>query len=281
MTQSQSSDKPVRVYEPGAMRQRFWNELWTYRELFLVLAWRDLSVRYKQTVIGIIWALLKPLFTIVVFTVIFGRLAGLPSEVGVPYALVVFAGVLSWSLFSSAISEAGNSLVGNSHLISKVYFPMVIVPASTIVVALVDYVISLLILPGLLVWLRFTPGWQILLLPIFSVMTAFAALGPGLLLATLTVRYRDFRHLVPVGLQFGILVSPVGFSSSIVPEPWRLIYNLNPLVGVIDGTRWCIAGGRISFPWESVAMAFVVIALLLWIGFSQFRKHANSLIDVL
>jgi lipopolysaccharide transport system permease protein len=263
------------------MKRRFWSELWSYRELFLVLAWRDVSVRYKQTLIGVVWAVLRPLFTIVVFTIVFGRLAGLPGEIGVPYALVVFAGVLSWSLFSSAIADASNSLVGNSHLISKVYFPLTIVPASAIVVSLIDYLISLVILPGLMAWFRFVPGWQVLLLPIFAFMAALAAIGPGLLLASLTVRYRDFRHIVPVALQFGLFISPVGFSSNVIPERWRPIYNLNPLVGVIDGSRWCIAGGGNAFPWESMATACVVISLLLWLGFAQFRKHENSFIDVI
>jgi lipopolysaccharide transport system permease protein len=263
------------------MKRRFWSDLWSYRELFLVLAWRDVSVRYKQALFGVLWAVLRPLFTIIVFTIIFGRLAKLPGEVGVPYALLVFAGVLSWSLFSSAIADASNSLVGNSHLIGKVYFPLAIVPAAAVFVSLIDYLVSLLILPGLMAWFQFVPGWQVLLLPLFAALAAAAALGPGLLLASLTVKYRDFRHIVSVVLQFGILVSPVGFSSSVVPERWRPIYSLNPLVGIIDGSRWCIAGGRSAFPWESVAMACAVILLLLWFGFSQFRKRENSFVDVI
>jgi lipopolysaccharide transport system permease protein len=276
---NQSSARLVRVFEPGSMKRRFWSDLWSYRELFLVLAWRDVSVRYKQALIGVLWAALRPLFTIVVFTVIFGRVAKLPGEVGVPYALLVFAGVLSWSLFSSAIGDASNSLVGNSHLISKVYFPLAIVPASAVFVSLIDYLISLLILPGLMVWFQFVPGWQVLLLPCFAVLAAAAALGPGLLLASLTVKYRDFRHIVTVVLQFGILVSPVGFSSNVVPDRWHAVYSLNPLVGIIDGSRWCIAGGRNAFPWESFALGCVVILLFLWFGLSQFRKRENSFVD--
>ncbi len=273
--------KQILVIEPGRLSRRSWMDLWDYRELFFVLAWRDVTVRYKQTVIGLLWAILRPFLAMVVFTIIFGKLAGLPSEGVAPYALLVFAALLPWNLFSTALSEAGNSLVGNSQLISKVYFPRLIVPAAAVVTALIDFVLSLLILFGLMVWYQYVPDWHIVLLPALIVMATLAALGPGLYLAAMTAKYRDFRHLIPFVLQFGLYVSPVGFSSSIVPEDWRLLYSLNPLVGIIDGVRWSILRGETAFDWRSMAISAVVIALTLWIGIRQFRRTEGALVDVI
>lgn len=255
--------------------------MWRYRELFFVLAWRDVSVRYKQTVIGISWAILRPLLTMIVFTIIFGRLAALPTEGGAPYPVLVFAGLLPWTLFSTALTEASNSIVSNATLVTKVYFPRVVVPAATIVAALVDFAISLAILFGLLVWYQFMPGWQILLLPIFILMTVLAALGPGLYFAAMTVKYRDFRYVVPFAIQMGLYISPVGFSSSIVPEGWRLLYGLNPLVGIIDGFRWCIIGDASACDWRSVAISAAVIAFMLGAGFAKFRRSESEIVDTI
>ena len=273
--------KQILVIEPRSLSRRSWSDLWDYRELFFVLAWRDVTVRYKQTVIGLLWAILRPFLAMVVFTIIFGKLAGLPSESVAPYALLVFAALLPWNLFSTALSEAGNSLVGNSQLISKVYFPRLIIPAAAVVTALIDFVLSLLILFGLMVWYQYVPDWHIVLLPILTVMATLAVLGPGLYLAAMTAKYRDFRHLIPFVLQFGLYVSPVGFSSSIVPEDWRLLYSLNPLVGIIDGVRWSILRGEAAFDWRSMAISAVVIALTLWIGIRQFRRTEGALVDVI
>jgi lipopolysaccharide transport system permease protein len=269
------------IIEPGALSRHFWKDVWNYRELFFVLAWRDVSVRYKQTAIGLLWAIVRPFLTMVVFTVIFGRLAGLPSEAGVPYALLVFAALLPWNLFSTAFSEAGNSLIGNSNLISKVYFPRMIVPAVAVVTSLVDFIISLAILFGLMVWYQFIPSWQILLLPLFIVMTALAAFGPGLYFSSMTAKYRDFRLVMPFAIQLGMYVSPVGFSSSIVPEQWRLLYNLNPLVGMIDGVRWCILRGETAVDWYGVLVSVAVIMLMLWFGARQFRRTEKNFVDVI
>src|SRR2546427_4472318 len=227
------------IIEPGRTEKNYWADLWRYRELFLILAWRDISVRYKQTIIGVAWAVIRPFLTMVVFTVIFGRIAALPSG-GVPYALMVFAAMLPWSLFSTALGEASNSLIGNERLISKVYFPRLIIPTATVVTAFVDFLISFVILLGLMVYYRFAPSWNILLLPLFIVMALLASLGPGLWITALNVKYRDFRYVIPFLVQFGLYISPVGFSSSIIPEKWRLLYSLNPIVGVIDGFRWSI-----------------------------------------
>lgn len=273
--------EPVLVLEPGRANKNYWRDLWRYRELFLILAWRDLSVRYKQTVIGIVWAIVRPFLTMVVFTVIFGRVARLPSEGNAPYALMVFAAMLPWTLFASSLSEASNSLISNANLISKVYFPRLIVPAATVVTALVDFLISFAILLGLMVFYGYAPSWNLLLLPAFVILALLASLGPSLWITALNVKYRDFRYIIPFVVQFGLYVSPVGFSSNVVPEEWRLLYSLNPIVGVIDGFRWCILGGASPMYWPGFALSLVVVAMFLWLGVSQFRKMEKSFADMI
>ncbi|MGB5056388.1 MAG: ABC transporter permease, partial [Nitrospirales bacterium] len=236
----------VLILEHGRTEKNYWSDLWRYRELFLILAWRDVSVRYKQTIIGVGWAILRPFLTMVVFTVIFGRVAKLPSDGDAPYALMVFAAMLPWTLFSSSLGDASNSLIGNANLISKVYFPRLIVPTATVVTAFVDFLISFVILLGLMIYYQFAPSWNLLLLPVFILLALLASLGPGLWITAINVKYRDFRYVIPFIVQFGLYVSPVGFSSNVIPEQWRLLYSLNPIVGVIDGFRWCILGGSDS-----------------------------------
>jgi len=281
----QSNSIPIQeqvlILEPGHTEKNYWADLWRFRELFLILAWRDLSVRYKQTIIGVVWAILRPFLTMVVFTVVFGRLAKLPSDGNAPYALLVFAGMLPWTLFSSVLSEASNSLIGNANLISKVYFPRLIVPTATVVTAFVDFMISFVILVGLSVYYRFAPGWNMLLLPIFILLVLLASLGPGLWVTALNVKYRDFRYVIPFVVQFGMYVSPVGFSSSVVPEKWRLLYNLNPMVGIIDGFRWCILGGGSPIHWPGFLLSLAVVVFFLWLGISQFRKMEKSFADLI
>jgi lipopolysaccharide transport system permease protein len=269
------------VIEAGRTERQYWKDLWRYRELFYFLAWRDILVRYKQTAIGIAWALLRPFLTMVVFTVVFGQIAKLPAPQGVPYPILVFAGMLPWQFFSNALSECSNSLVGNANLISKVYFPRLIVPTSAIIVSFVDFMISGMILLGLMAWYNFVPSWQILTLPIFILISCAASMGVGLWLAALTVQYRDFRFVVPFIIQFGLYISPVGFSSSIVPEQWRLLYSVNPMVGVIDGFRWAILGGeaRIYMPGFLISLGLVI--LLLWSGIWYFRKMERTFADVI
>ena len=237
-------------------------------------------MRYKQTIIGVAWAVLRPFLTMVVFTVIFGRLAKLPSEGNAPYALMVFAGMLPWQFFSSALMESSSSLVANANLISKVYFPRLIVPTATVVVAFVDFLISFAILVGMIVWYRFFPGWQIVLLPVFVLVAFLVSLGPGLWITSLNVKYRDFRYVIPVLVQFGLYISPVGFSSSMIPEKWRVLYSLNPMVGVIDGFRWCILG-EISLNWNTISVSMGVTAFFLWLGISQFRKMEKTFADLI
>lgn len=269
------------VIEPGLAEKHYWRDLWRYRELFLVLAWRDVAVRYKQTVIGLAWALIQPLATMVVFTVIFGKVANLPAEGAAPYALMVYAGLLPWQLFATSLAGASNSLIGNANLISKVYFPRLIVPASSIVVAFVDFLVSFFILACLMVWYRFLPSWQILTLPFFMVMAFLASLGPGLWITALNVKFRDFRYVIPFLVQFGLYVSPVGFSSTLISEEWRLLYSINPVVGVIDGFRWAILGGEPNLYLPGFALSWCVIFIFLWMGVRQFRKMEKRFADLI
>lgn len=269
------------VLEPGRAEQHYWRDIWAYRQLFAILAWRDLAVRYKQTVIGVTWALIRPVATMIVFTVVFGKLAKLPSEGAAPYAVMVFAGMLPWTFFSTAISEASNSLISNSNLISKVYFPRLIVPTAVAAVVFVDFLISFVILLALMAWYRFLPGWQIAFLPIFTLLAFLASLGPGLWITALNVKYRDFRYVIPFLVQVGLYISPVGFSSNLIPEQWKLVYSLNPLVGIIDGFRWCILGGQSAMHWPSLCLSVAVTALFLWLGLSTFRKMEKSFADLI
>jgi lipopolysaccharide transport system permease protein len=270
----------VLVLEPGRAERHYWRDLWHYRELFAILAWRDVAVRYKQTVIGVAWAVVRPLLTMVVFTIVFGKLAGLPSDGAVPYAVLVFAGMLPWFLFASVLSEASASLVGNANLLSKVYFPRLIIPASAVVVALVDFAISLLFLFAIMAWYGVVPGWQVVLLPAFVVLAVLASLGPALLVTALNVKYRDFRYVIPFIVQFGLYVSPVGFSSAVVPDAWRFWYSLNPVVGVIDGFRWCLLGGESRLYLPGFALSLGVVAAFVWLGVTYFRRTERSFADL-
>jgi lipopolysaccharide transport system permease protein len=269
------------IIENGRAERHYWRDLWHYRELFRVLAWRDISVRYKQTVIGAAWALVRPLLTMVVFTVIFGKLAKLPSDGTTPYALMVFAGMLPWSFFSTALVDASSSLVANSNLISKVYFPRMIVPIASVMVAFVDFLISFAILAGLMIWYQFVPGWQIVLLPVFAAIAFLASLGIGLWITALNVKYRDFRYVIPFIVQLGLYVSPVGFSSSIIPEGWRLLYSFNPIVGGIDGFRWSLLRGETQVYLPGLELGVLVSLLFLWLGIRQFRRMEKSFADLI
>jgi len=268
------------VLEAGRTESRYWRDLWRYRELFYFLAWKDLLVRYKQTTIGVTWALARPLSTMLVFTLVFSELARLPSD-GVPYPILVFAALLPWQFFSTALSGSGDSLVNNASMISKVYFPRLIVPASAVIVSLADFTISLAIMALLMAWYGFVPGWSLLALPLLVVMAFAVSMGVGLWVAALNVKYRDFRIIVPFVVQIGLYLSPVGFSSAIVPERWRLLYSLNPLVGIIDGFRWSILGGRNAFPSTSLMLALAVIVVVSWSGLRYFRQTEKTFADVI
>ena len=250
------------------------------RGIFYFLSWRDILVRYKQTVIGIGWAIVKPFITMVVFTVIFSGIAKLPSG-GIPYPIMVFVAMLPWQFFAGSLNDSSSSLVANSNLISKVYFPRIIIPASSIVVNLVDFFVSFSILALLMVWYRFVPSWHILALPFLILMACMASLGVGLWLASLNVKYHDFRYIVPFIIQLGLYISPVGFSSNIVPEKWRLLYSLNPMVGIIDGFRWAILGRQAKFYMPGFIFSIILITIMLWAGVKYFRRTERTFADVI
>jgi lipopolysaccharide transport system permease protein len=268
------------VIEPGRAEKNYWSDLWRYRELFYMLAWRDISVRYKQTAIGVIWAILRPFLAMVIFTVVFGRIAKMPSG-AVPYPILVFAAMLPWQFFANSLSEASGSLIVNTNLITKVYFPRLIIPAGAVITSLVDFLISVALLAILMIWFRFVPDWRLLTLPVFTLMTFLAALGPGLLLTALNVKYRDFRYVIPFVAQFGLFISPVGFSSSVIPDSWRLLYSLNPIVGVIDGFRWAICRGATGIYLPGFVVSTLVITLLLFLGIWYFRKMEKAFADMI
>ena len=275
-----SFNQNVIIIEAGRTERHYWHDLWRYRELFFFLAWRDILVRYKQTVIGILWALGRPLITMLVFTLVFSKLAKLPSE-GVPYPILIFAALLPWQFFSGAFSGAGESLVSNASMISKVYFPRMVVPASAVIVSFVDFLISGMILVGLMIWYGFAPNLHMLALPLFIIVAFAAAMGAGLWIAALNVKYRDFRIIVPFVVQFGLYISPVGFSSTIVPEQWRLLYSLNPMVGVIDGFRWAILGGNTQLYWPGFLLSLFLVLVILITGIVYFRKTEKTFADVI
>jgi lipopolysaccharide transport system permease protein len=275
-----STNQATLVIEAGGTERHYWRDLWRYRELFFFLAWRDILVRYKQTVIGIVWALGRPLITMLVFTLVFSKLAKLPSE-GVPYPILVFAALLPWQFFSSAFSGAGDSLISNAGMISKVYFPRLVIPASAVIVSFVDFLISGIILVGLMIWYGFAPNLRMLTLPLFIFVAFAAAMGAGLWIAALNVKYRDFRIIVPFVVQFGLYISPVGFSSNIVPEKWRLLYSLNPMVGVIDGFRWAILGTTTQLYWPGFLLSLALVTLMLATGIYYFRKTEKTFADVI
>lgn len=268
------------IIEAGRAERHYWKDIWRYRELFYFLCWRDILVRYKQTTVGAAWAMIRPVLTMIVFTVIFGKLAKFPSG-GVPYPILVFAAILPWQFFANSLTESSNSLVGNANLISKIYFPRMIVPASTIIVSLVDFLISFLILILLMAWYRFIPDWRIITLPLFLLMAFFASFGAGLWLTSLNVKYRDVRHIVPFMVQLGLYISPVGFASSIIPEKWRLLYSINPMVSVIDGFRWAILGGQHSLYWPGILLSLGLITFLTAGGIRHFRRTEQTFADVI
>ncbi len=268
------------LIEAGRTELHYWKDLWRFRELFYFLSWRDILVRYKQTAIGIAWSVIRPLMTMIVFTVVFGKLAKLPSE-GAPYPMLVYVAMLPWQFFANSLTESSNSLITNANMLSKVYFPRIIMPASAVIVSLVDFLISFVILVVLMIWYQFIPDWRIVTLPLFLFLALLASLGFGFWLAALNVKYRDFRYIVPFIVQFGLYVSPVGFSTNVVPEKWRLVYSLNPMVGVIDGFRWAILGGDIKIFWDGFFLSTGLVFLLFIGGVSYFRKTERYFADII
>lgn len=265
------------VIRPGVTKKNYWKDIWRYRELFYILSWRDIKVRYKQTILGIAWSILRPLLTTIIFTVVFSRIAGLKPSGAAPYALMVFSGMLPWQFFSNALSESSNSLATNSTLVTRVFFPRLIIPASSVITSMVDFLISFALMLLMMGWYRFMPPWHMIFLPFVILMAFCCAFGIGLFLTSANVKYRDFRHLIPFILQFGLYVSPVGFNSSVIAEKYRILYSLNPMVGVIDGFRWCLLGDPLYIP--SFLTSIIITAILLYAGVNYFRSMEKSFAD--
>lgn len=277
----QQPDFAELIIEPGKTEKNYWKDLWRYRELFYILSWRDIKVRYKQTVIGALWSIVRPLLTMIIFTFVFSKIAKISASVQAPYPVMVYAGMLPWIFFSTALGDASNSLIGNANLITKVYFPRLIIPTATVITSFVDFIISFVLMLGLYVWFNYFPDWRILLLPVFLLFAFLASMGAGLYITALNVKYRDFRYIVPFIVQFGLYVSPVGFNSNMIPEKWRLLYSVNPIVGIIDGFRWCLLRGEQELHWDALAVSFVSIVLIVWLGINRFRKMEKSFADLI
>ena len=269
-----------RVIEPRGNLLEI-KELWRYRELFGFLAWRDILVRYKQTVIGIAWAVVRPLLAMIIFTVVFHKVAKLPVPAGVPYPLMVFAAMMPWQFFATSLTESSNSLIHNSSLISKIYFPRLVIPASSVITSFVDFLIALCLMAILMVIFHFTPDWRVMCLPLFAALAFGTALGAGLWLCSLNVKYRDFRYIIPFIVQIGFFISPVGYSGTNVPEKWQLLYSLNPMVGVIEGFRWSLLRGEFVLSGTAVAFSAGIAVTLLVTGVWHFRRVERSFADVI
>lgn len=270
------------IIEPGKTGKNYWQDLWRYRELFYILSWRDIKVRYKQTTLGILWAIIRPLLTMLIFTFVFGKVAQMETHSVVPYSIIVFAGLLPWQFFSNALTESSNSLIGNEKLITKVYFPRLIIPASSVITSFIDFLISFVILLILFAVYGYMPPAQIFYMPLLWVMVFFASMGPGLWLTAMNVKYRDFRYIIPFIVQFGLFVSPVGYSSDQIPHQWQWVYSLNPMVGVIDGFRWCIVKDApnpfLHYPFY---ISLGVILFFVWLSIFQFRKMEKNFADLI
>lgn len=273
------------VIEPGKGALHYWRDLWRYRELLLVFTWRDVVVRYKQTVVGISWALLQPLAQMAVMVLVFGKIAKLPTLDNAPYPLLVFAAILPWQFFATALTASSNSVIGNAQLVSKVYFPRMLLPISALLTSLVDVLIAFAILAVIMAWYGYPPTWRVLCLPLLLAMAMLAALGPGILIAALNVEYRDFRYIVPFFVQFGLYVSPVGFSAQVVRETFGeavfFLYSLNPMVGVIEAFRWAILGKSAPLDLQLVAISLAVSVALCAIGLAHFRRMERRFADVI
>jgi lipopolysaccharide transport system permease protein len=270
------------IIEPGKTEKNYWKDIWRFRELFYILSWRDIKVRYKQTTLGVLWAILRPLLTMIIFTFVFGKVAKMEIQSTVPYALIVFAGLLPWQFFSNALTESSNSLIGNERLITKVYFPRMIIPASSVITSFIDFLISFVILLVLFIVYLYMPPGRIFLMPLFWIMAFLASFGPGLYLTALNVKYRDFRYIIPFIVQFGLFISPVGYTSAQIPEKYQGWYALNPMAGVIDGFRWCIVKDApnplLHYPFYiSLGVTFFFVFLSIY----QFRKMEKNFADLI
>jgi lipopolysaccharide transport system permease protein len=272
--------KKVTLIASRMASDTYWVDFWRHRELVLFLAWRDLVVRYKQTVVGVAWTVVKPVASLIIYTFIFGRVAQLPSQ-GVPYVLLVLAGLMPWMLFSTIFSTVSESLIANAHLVSKVYFPRLIIPVSSIAISVVDHLVAFVLLAILMLWYGLIPGWQMIFLPFVILLAATAALGVGLIIAVFNAQFRDFRQLIPFALQLGVFISPVGYATSVIPAKWQLLFSLNPIVGVIDAFRWCVFGKvDLIYP-PSILITIVFAAVMMVVGTDVFRRYESDIADVM
>lgn len=278
MTNEQS--RPELVIEPTADLRHYWRDAWASRELFVFLVWRDIIVRFKQKVVGVLWSFARPIFSMVVMTIIFGNLAKLPSG-GVPYALLVFAGILPWQFFTSVVGSTTNSIVGSKNLVTKIYFPRIVLPLTKTVVCFIDFVIAFFLLLVVMAWYRYMPPVTMLALPLFLLLGCGAAIGIGLWLAALNTRFRDVKDILPMVLQMGTYLSPVGYSADVIPEKYRFIYSCNPMVGVIDGFRWSITGGMHTLYMPGVYISTIFTLVMLYTGFRFFRRSESVFADIL
>jgi len=272
--------QPEVLIRPGVAQRDYWRDLWAKRELIYFLAWRDVIVKYKQTIVGILWVLIRPVFTLMVFTLVFGKIAALPSS-NVPYALLVFSGLMPWLFFAASVSEVSNSVQTNAALVGKIYFPRLIITIAVLLVCFVDYAVSCLLIVGVALWTGVPPDWRILYLPLLTLWVAALGYGVGLCGAALNVRYRDFRHLIPFALQLGVYVSPVAYSAHLVPEKWRWLYSLNPMTGIIDGFRWAILGQRFDVYVPGMVFSIAATVVILALGLYWFRRVERQFVDFL
>lgn len=273
-------EQNITIIEPKRLEHHYINELWRYRELFIFFAWRDILIRYKQTALGITWSLIRPLTTMIIFTIVFNKIAKLPSN-DVPYPILIFSAMLPWQFFANSFQDASNSLIYNAIILSKIYFPRLILPTSAVIVGMIDFIISFALFIFLMIWYQFCPSWRIIYIPFFLILAMMSSLGIGFMLAALNVKYRDFRHIVPFLVQIGLYISPVGFRSDIIPEKWRIWYSINPMVGVIDGFRWSILGGENLFYWPSFCISIVMAIVLFSIGLQYFRTTERVFADLI
>jgi lipopolysaccharide transport system permease protein len=268
------------IITPDGDDKDYWKNVWRHRELLVFLAWRDMLVRYKQTVVGVTWTVLRPLASILIYTLVFGILAQLPSQ-GVPYTLIVLTGILPWQLFSIVLMVSSESLIANAHLVQKVYFPRIIIPVSSVSVCVLDHLISFVLIFIMLAWYGLPLGWQIVLLPLVTLLATLIALGLGLMAAALNTYFRDLRQLIPIALQVGVFICPVAYATNLLAPKWQLLYSLNPMVGVIDAFRWCILGRSDLIYAPSIAIAIVWAVVSLYFGIKVFRNMEAGFSDVM
>jgi lipopolysaccharide transport system permease protein len=276
------NENPKRiVIEAGRIEKNYWADVWRFRELLYILSWRDIKVRYRQTKIGIAWAVLRPMLTMAILLMVFNRFIGLSTGNGQPYAILVFAGQLPWMFFSTALSDASNSLLANERLVTKVYFPRIVIPLSSIATSLVDFLISMVLLALIMGFYGVEPTWRLLFLPLYFVLLVLTAMGAGLFISALNVQFRDFRYIVPFIVQFGLYLSPVGYGIERVPEAWQAVFALNPIVGIIDGFRWAILGEGVIWMELPFFVSLGVTLVLSVLGVYQFRKMERSFADLI